>query len=165
MNFLYSSWEKVMKQDKDFTSQVQEVQERMNYLNDSGDFHEVESNCCGKCSHIPTPPARTSCAIWAELRQNTGNLKHGIHLDYRKSFFANPRSTLKSLQIPYQGTHPFCDINCCRSGSRAGSAQGELKEKEAQFQCRHLREGRRLWTPLFLWIFHRVLWLGSCVGR
>ena len=36
-----------------------------------------------------------------------------------------------------------------------------MKEWEAQFQCRYLQEGRRLWAPLFLWIFHRVPWLGS----
>ena len=29
------------------TSQVQELQERMNYLNDSGEFHELESNYGG----------------------------------------------------------------------------------------------------------------------
>ena len=38
---------------------------------------------------------------------NARNPKHEIHLDCRKTFFANPRSTLESLQIPYQGTHPF----------------------------------------------------------
>ena len=40
------------------TSQVQEFQERMNYLNDSGEFHEVESNFCGTCSHVSSQPAR-----------------------------------------------------------------------------------------------------------
>ena len=40
------------------TSQVQELQERMNYLTDSGEFHDVESNSCGKFSHIPSQPAR-----------------------------------------------------------------------------------------------------------
>ena len=31
------------------TSQVQELQERMNYLNDSGEFQEVDSNYGGNC--------------------------------------------------------------------------------------------------------------------
>ena len=35
------------------TSQVQVFQERKNYLNVSGEFHEVESNCSGTCSHVP----------------------------------------------------------------------------------------------------------------
>ena len=40
------------------TSQILELQEKMNYLNDSGNFHEVESNKSGKCSHVPSQPAR-----------------------------------------------------------------------------------------------------------
>ena len=42
---------------------------------------------------------------WAAT--NACNLKHGIHLDCKENVFANPRSTLGSLQIPCQGTHPF----------------------------------------------------------
>ena len=59
------------------TSQVQELQERMYYLNDSGEFHEAESNCSGKNSHVPSQPARIP----------SPRSKHGIHLDYRKTFF------------------------------------------------------------------------------
>ena len=40
------------------TSQVQELQERMNYLNDSGEYQEVESNFCGQFSHVSSQPAR-----------------------------------------------------------------------------------------------------------
>ena len=40
------------------TSQGQELQEGMNYLNDSGEFHEVESNYSGHFSHVPSQPAR-----------------------------------------------------------------------------------------------------------
>ena len=42
------------------TSQVQELQERMNDLNDPGEFQEVESNCSGKISHVSIQPARIS---------------------------------------------------------------------------------------------------------
>ena len=35
------------------TSQVQELQERMNYLNDSGECHEAESNYSGKNHSFP----------------------------------------------------------------------------------------------------------------
>ena len=68
------------------TSQVQEKQERMNYLYDSGEFHEVESNCSGKIHTFPVNQqgfqVRDLC--WAST--NACNLKHGIHLDYRKTF-------------------------------------------------------------------------------
>ena len=38
----------------------------------------------------------------------------------------------------------------------------EMKIKiEAQFQCRHLQEGRRSWVHYFQWIFRRTLWLDS----
>ena len=55
---LYRSWQKVMKHYRDSLSQVQELQERMNYLNDSGKFQEVDSNHRGICSHVPSQPPR-----------------------------------------------------------------------------------------------------------
>ena len=39
------------------TSQIQELQERVNCMNDSGEFHEIESNHCGRLSHVPSQPA------------------------------------------------------------------------------------------------------------
>ena len=42
------------------TSQLQSMQEQMNSLNDSGDFHEEGSNFSGKYSHVPSQPARIS---------------------------------------------------------------------------------------------------------
>ena len=40
------------------TSQIQELQDRTNCLNDSEEFQEVESNKSGQCSHVPSRPAR-----------------------------------------------------------------------------------------------------------
>ena len=39
------------------TSQLQPMQEQMNTMNDSGEFHEVESNYSGNLSHVPSQPA------------------------------------------------------------------------------------------------------------
>ena len=51
------------------TSQVQELQERMNYLNDSGELHEVESNYREKCFTRSQSTSKDSkSAIHAELR-------------------------------------------------------------------------------------------------
>ena len=36
------------------TSQIQELQEQVNCMNDSGDFQDVESNCSGQVSHVPS---------------------------------------------------------------------------------------------------------------
>ena len=92
-------------------SQLQELQERMNYLSDSGEFHEVESNYSGKCSHVPSQPARISSPrsmlSWDKrLQLETWN-PSGL----QENIFANPRSTLESSQIPYQGTHRFMAPN------------------------------------------------------
>ena len=38
------------------TSQLQEVQEQMNSMNDSGEFQEVASNESGRLSHVPSQP-------------------------------------------------------------------------------------------------------------
>ena len=39
------------------TSQLQEMQEQMNSVNDSGDFQDVESNYSGRLSHVSSHPA------------------------------------------------------------------------------------------------------------
>ena len=39
------------------TSQLQEMQEQMNSMNDSGELQEVESNCSGRLSYISNQPA------------------------------------------------------------------------------------------------------------
>ena len=93
------------------TSQLQEMQERRNYLNDPGEFHEVESNHCGKFSHAPSQPARVpsprsmlSCD--KRLQPETWN-PPGL----QQNVSANPRSALESLQIPHQGIHPYMTPN------------------------------------------------------
>ena len=42
---------------QELTSQIQELQERMNYMNDSGEYHDVEPICSGNFSHVPSRPA------------------------------------------------------------------------------------------------------------
>ena len=39
------------------TSQLQEIQDQMNSMNDSGEFQEVESNYSGRLSHVSSQPA------------------------------------------------------------------------------------------------------------
>ena len=38
------------------TSQLQQMQEQRNSANDSGDFQDVESNSCGRLSHVSSQP-------------------------------------------------------------------------------------------------------------
>ena len=42
---------------QELTSQIQELQDRVNLMNDSGDFQDVESVCSGKLSHVSSQPA------------------------------------------------------------------------------------------------------------
>ena len=39
------------------TSQLQEMQQQMNSVNDSGEFQEVESNHSGRLSYVSSQPA------------------------------------------------------------------------------------------------------------
>ena len=62
-------------------------------------------------AHVPSEPARISSprsmlSCDKRLRPETWNVSGS-----QENFFANPRSTLESLQIPYQGTHPFMAPN------------------------------------------------------
>ena len=100
------------------TSQGQEVQERMNYLNDSGELHEVESNFCGKCSHVPFQPARISSprsmlSCDKRLQPETWNPSGP-----QENVFCKPTfdARVSTNTLSRDSSH---DINCCRSGSRA----------------------------------------------
>ena len=39
---------------QELTSQIQMLQERMNCMNDSREFQDIESICSGKLSHVPS---------------------------------------------------------------------------------------------------------------
>ena len=127
------------------TSQIQELQEKVNCMNDSGDFLDVESNCSGRLYQVSSQPAvvpsprsmlsRDKCMpldTW-NLSGTQGNV-----------FFGNPRPMFDSSQAPYQGilhsTTP--------SATGAIPVQGDLSrevehEFGAQHQCRCLQEGRQ----------------------
>ena len=131
-----------MKLYKDSLRKVQEIQERMNYLSDSGEFHDVETNYSKTISHIPSQQARIpsprsmlSCDI--RLQPQTWN-PSGL----QANVFANPCSTFESTQTPCQGTHPFM------TSSAAGEAPalistGRLVAREDE------RIGSTIKMPIF----------------
>ena len=41
----------------ELTSQIQELQKRVNIVNDSWEFQDVESACSGRLSDVPSQPA------------------------------------------------------------------------------------------------------------
>ena len=92
---------------KKLTSQIQELQEQMNSLSDSGEFHEVESNIVEDWRTFPVRKMwfRVLLPCWAAT--NACHETHGIRLDYRKTFFGNQFSTFGSSRNPSQGIH-YC---------------------------------------------------------
>ena len=56
-NSLYKTWEKDHETIQKLTSQLQEMQDQMNSMNDSGEFQEVESNYSGRLFYVPSQPA------------------------------------------------------------------------------------------------------------
>ena len=66
-----------MKQYRE--SQVQELRERIIYVNDSGEFQDVESTYSGTFSHVPSQPAgisgpRSMLSCDKRLQPDTWNL-------------------------------------------------------------------------------------------
>ena len=50
------------------TFQLHEMQEQMNSMNDSGEFHEVESNNSGRMSHVSSQPASSRSVLSRDKR-------------------------------------------------------------------------------------------------
>ena len=85
------------------TSQIQELQERVNCMNDSGEFQDMESNYSGNISHVPSQPAvvpipRSMLSRDRSMPFDTWNLS-----ETQGNVFGNPRPMFDSTQIPCQG--------------------------------------------------------------
>ena len=87
---------------QELTSQVQELQERMNCMSDSQDFQDFESTCSGNVSHVHSQPAvvpslRAVSSRDQSLRPVTWNLP-----ETQGNFFGHPRAVIDSSQTPHQ---------------------------------------------------------------
>ena len=76
------------------TSQLQDLQEQMNSVNDSGECQEVESNHSGRLSYVSTQPASIPSSRSLLSRDKSCHLAQGIRLDHRKMF-----SVINFLQL------------------------------------------------------------------
>ena len=88
---------------QNLTSQIQELQERVKCMNDSGAFQDIESNYSGDCCHVPSQPAvvpspRSMLSSDRHMPFDTWNLSetHG-------NVLGNPRLMFDSAQTLYQG--------------------------------------------------------------
>ena len=117
-----------------------------NSMNDSAEFHEVESNHCGRFSHVPNqqaaiPSSRSMLSRDKCLPPDTCNTS-GPH----ENVFGNQSSTFDSSQNHPQGIHHQ------RHQERKDEfhkwlGQGPLSQEttselRSQFQCRHLEDSK-----------------------
>ena len=115
----------------------------MNYINDSREFHDVESICNGKSSHVPSQPAIVQSlggmpSRDPNLRPGTWNL-----LGTSGNVFDSPRTVIDSSSTPYQGMlHSFNKV--LQAKTQCEKVQGNLslevkREIKRRFQPRDLQ--------------------------
>ena len=107
----------------------------------------------------------TNISSWRR-KTNDCHLTHGINLDYRKTFLVINFLRLIHSEIIHQGIHlcaPQREQGSVPQETGSGTLYArEMTNKiEAQFQCRHLQEGRRLWVLQYRWISRRIPWSDS----
>ena len=95
----------------EFTSQIQELQERVNLTNDFREFQVVESACSGRLSHLASQPAvvpspRGMLSRDQSLRPDTWNL-----LGTSGNVFDNPLAPIDSASTPYGGMLHSWNLN------------------------------------------------------
>ena len=113
---------------QELTSQIQELQEMVNCMNDSREFQNTESTCSGKLFHGPSQPAvvpgpRSMLSRDQSMPPNTWNLS-----GTQGNTFGNPRAMLDSSQIPYQGFFTL-RIKVLQIESQCKGVQGDLSRK------------------------------------
>ena len=79
----------------ELASQIRELQERTNCMNDSREFQDIESICRGKLSHVPSqlavvPSPRSMLSRDQSLRFNTDTLSRNSSLCESKCHKCNP---------------------------------------------------------------------------
>ena len=88
------------------TSQMQEMQEQMNFMNDSCEFQEAELHHSGRLSHVPSQPAPipSSCSMLSSEKRlplDTWNTS-----EPQENVFGNQFSTIDSSRNLHQRIHP-----------------------------------------------------------
>ena len=133
---------------EEVTSQIQELQERMNFTNDSREFQDVESICSGRLSHVLGRPAvvpspRSMLIHDQSLRHDTWNL-----LGTSGNVFDSPRAVIDSSSTPYPGIlHSWNQSAAGENSVRecSGFLSPEVKnEIERQFQRRDFQGDHQL---------------------
>ena len=140
------------------TSTLQSMQEQMNSLNDSRDFHEVESNIVEACGTFPSSSSILSRD--KRLPLNTWN-SPGL----QENVFGNQFSTFGSSRNPSQGIHYCAKPRETESVPRAtGTGTSFARDDEQNKGTIPMPTFARrpsTMSSMFLWVFPRVLRPGS----
>ena len=131
------------------TSQLQEMQEQINSMNDSGEFQEVESNYSGRLSYVPSQPAMIPSSrsmLSRDKRLPFYNMEF-IGITGKRFLAINFLRVIDHEIIIKESTlvHHKENEDQFHKLQGPGLFSQEMTNKvETQFQCRHLQEGRRL---------------------
>ena len=87
------------------TSQLQEMQNQVNSVNDSGEFQEVETNYSGRWSYVSSQPAMIPSARSMLSRDKRLPLDTGNASGLQENVFGNQFSTFDSHRDHPQGIH------------------------------------------------------------
>ena len=117
-------------------------------MNDSGEFQEVESNNSERLSFVPSQPATIPSSRSMLSRDKRPPLDTWSTSGLQENVFGNQFSTFDSHRDHAQGItlahHKENEDQFLELHGRRLFSQEMTNKIEAQFQCRHLQEGRRL---------------------
>ena len=128
------------------TSQLQEMQDQMNSMNVSRDLQGVESNHSGRLFHVSSQPAMTPSSRSLLSRNKRLPLDTGNQSGLQENVFGNQFSALVHPEIFLNEFH----LTTCKETEKQSLKRERRRlfthvktdKIRAQFQCRHLRQGR-----------------------
>ena len=159
MNSLYKKLRENHETIQRLTAQMQNMQGQMNSMNDSGkNWNQITSGRF--VSRSQSISNASKLLFYAAPQQNACHLAHGMLLDQRKTFLEINFLRLIRIKIIIK------EFIILRHQVLLDRLQGDLSQEmkieiRAQFQCRHLQEGRRPCVHYCRWRFRRMLWLDS----
>ena len=122
-------------------SQLQQMQEQINSMNDSGDFQEVDSNFCGRLSHVSSQPALIPSSRALLIRDkrlpldtwNQSGLHENVYLEINFLRLLHPEIILKEFNLT---TCKETEKQPLKPEGRRRVTQVKTDKIKAQFQCR-----------------------------
>ena len=128
---------------RQLTFELQQMQEQMNSMNDSGDFQDVESNFCGRLSHVSSQPAMIPSSRPLLSRDKRLPLDTWNQSGLQENVFGNhllrlihPEIILKEVNMT---TCKETVKQPLKQEGRRLVTQVKTDKIKAQFQCRHLQ--------------------------